>query len=219
MNTIKAIIFDLDGTLLDTLDDLADCMNRVLIRNQFPTHPVARYRYFVGDGIEKLISRTLPQDTQDKDLITKLVKEMMEEYGNHWQDRTRPYDGIEDMLSSLTERGLSLNILSNKPDAMTRLVVATFFPSHQFDYVAGAREDIPKKPDPAGAIAIAAKLRLTGKEILYLGDTATDMKTAVNAGMNALGALWGFRTAEELKANGACALLAEPGEILHFIQD
>lgn len=219
MSKTKAIIFDLDGTLLDTLSDLADSMNRVLVRNGFPAHPVDHYRYFVGDGVEILISRVLPRKSQDNELIRKLVAEMMEEYGRNWRDKTKPYDGIENMLTSVAERGLRLNILSNKPDAMTRLVVATFFPGHRFEHVAGAKENFPKKPDPAAALAIANNLGVSGQEILYLGDTATDMKTAVNAGMHALGALWGFRTADELIGNGARELLAEPSEILRYIRD
>lgn len=219
MNRTRAIIFDLDGTLLDTLDDLADSMNRVLARNGFAGHPVEKYRYFVGDGIENLVRRALPEKSCDNKLITGLVGEMREEYASHWQDKSRPYDGICDLLTALARRNISMNILSNKADAMTQIVVATFFPKYNFDIVAGAKEDIPIKPDPAGALAIADTLGLPGKDILYLGDTATDMKTAVSAGMTPLGALWGFRTADELKENGAQALLSRPEEVLRHIRD
>ncbi|MFZ5760414.1 MAG: HAD family hydrolase [Thermodesulfobacteriota bacterium] len=214
MKSIKAIIFDLDGTLLDTLEDLADSMNRVLGDNGFPQHQVDRYRYFVGDGIDLLISRALPDHARSPELTKRLVHEMTQVYGVHWRDKTRPYPGVDDMLVTLADRELSLNILSNKPDAMTQRIVAAFFPGHRFDHVVGARPDVPKKPDPAGALDIADKLGISGHHILYLGDTATDMQTAVSAGMLPLGALWGFRTTDELQRAGASALLARPEEII-----
>lgn len=215
--TIKAIIFDLDGTLLNTLDDLADSMNRVLLRLGFPAHPVDAYRYFVGEGMEILVRRALPAESRDKETVQRCVAEMKREYGAHWQDKTCLYPGIDDMLLALGARGISLNILSNKPDALTRLTVAAFLSAHTFDQVAGAREEYPRKPHPAGALHIAETLRLSCDQFLYLGDTNTDMQTANNSGMFALGALWGFRTEAELRESGARALLAHPLEILRHL--
>jgi phosphoglycolate phosphatase len=215
--TIKAIIFDLDGTLLNTLDDLADSMNRVLLRLGFPAHPVDAYRYFVGEGMEILARRALPAEGRDEETVQRCVAEMKSDYGAHWQDKTCPYPGIDDMLRALSARGISLNILSNKPDALTQVTVAAFFSAHTFDQVAGAREEYPRKPHPAGALHIAGSLRLACDQFLYLGDTNTDMQTANNSGMFALGALWGFRTEAELRESGARALLAHPLEILRHL--
>ncbi|RJX24839.1 MAG: HAD family hydrolase [Desulfurivibrio sp.] len=215
--TVKAIIFDLDGTLLNTLDDLADSMNRVLMRLGFPTHPTAAYKYFVGDGIEKLASRVLPEAQRNTVTVKICVEEMQQEYGEHWRDKTCPYAGINDMLQALTKRGISLNILSNKPDALTQLTVASFFPSYVFANVAGAKKNTPKKPDPTSALHIVKSLVLSADQFLYLGDTSTDMETAKNAGILALGALWGFRTASELQASGAQDLLEHPLDILQHI--
>ncbi|MCK9295386.1 MAG: HAD family hydrolase [Desulfobulbaceae bacterium] len=215
--TVKAIIFDLDGTLLNTLEDLADSMNRVLVRMGFPTHPAAAYKYFVGDGIEILASRVLPDAQQNKQTIQRCVEEMKREYGAHWRDKTCPYNGVNDMLHALTERNLRLNILSNKPDALTQLTVSAFFPSYSFDIVTGAKKEIPKKPDPTSALHIVKALNLSRDQFLYLGDTNTDMETARNAGIFSLGALWGFRTASELRTSGAQALLEQPLDILQHI--
>lgn len=215
--TVKAIIFDLDGTLLNTLEDLADSMNRVLERMGFPTHPTDAYKYFVGDGIEILARRVLPETQQNTQTVNSCVEEMKREYGAHWRDKTCPYKGVNDMLNVLAERNISLNILSNKPDALTQLTVSAFFPSCSFDIVAGAKKEIPKKPDPTSALHIIKALNLPNNQFLYLGDTNTDMETAKKAGIFAIGALWGFRTAAELRASGAQALLEQPLDILQHI--
>jgi len=215
--TVKAIIFDLDGTLLNTLEDLADSMNRVLMRMGFPAHPVDAYKYFVGDGIEKLATRVLPETHQNNETVTSCVEKMKREYGTNWCNKTCPYKGINDMLDALTERRISLNILSNKPDDFTQLTVSAFFSGYTFDIVAGAKKETPKKPDPSGALHIIKALNIPSDQFLYLGDTKTDMETAKNAGILALGALWGFRTAAELRASGAQALLGHPLDILQHI--
>ncbi len=215
--TIKAIIFDLDGTLLNTLDDLADSMNRVLNRMNLPAHDTEKYKYFVGDGIEKLAVRVLPPSHQSREMVEKCVIEMKSEYSMHWRDRTHPYPGIHAMLQALKNRAISLNVLSNKPDALTQIAVSSFFPEFSFDHVAGAKKEIPKKPDPTGALNIIKSLDLTSDNFLYLGDTCTDMKTAVDAGIFAVGALWGFRPESELRESGAQALLERPLDILDYI--
>jgi phosphoglycolate phosphatase len=216
---IKAIIFDLDGTLLNTLDDLADSMNRVLLRLGFPAHPVDAYRCYVGEGMEKLARRALPEQARDAETVQRCVAAMQREYGAHWRDKTCLYPGIDDMLRALSGRGLSLNILSNKPEELTRLTVAAFLSAYSFDRVAGATEEYPRKPHPAGALRIAGSLGLSCDRFLYVGDTNTDMQTATGSGMFALGALWGFRTAAELKESGAQALLEHPLEILQYLGD
>ena len=213
----QAVLFDLDGTLLDTLEDLAVSMNAVLARHGLPQHDLASYQYHVGDGVENLVRRTLPADRRTSAFIAPCVAEMRAEYSRRWKDKTRPYPGIPELLDALVARSVRLAVLSNKPDEMTRLTVSTLLPRWRFDAVRGERAGIPRKPDPAAALDIAAELGLPAGAFLYLGDTNTDMQTAVAAGMFAVGALWGFRPAEELRASGAQALLAQPLELLKFL--
>jgi phosphoglycolate phosphatase len=217
MSSIQAIIFDLDGTLLNTLDDLADSTNRVLNQYGYPTHPTEAYKYFVGDGIDKLAFRVLPPEKRDEKNVSSCVKALRDHYGRHWKDQTRLYDGIEDMLSELSRLGIKLAILSNKPHNLTEITVSHYFANWNFAEVAGAIDDIPKKPDPAGAIRIIDKMKIAAENFLYLGDTSTDMKTATGAGVFAIGALWGFRTESELLKSGARAVISNPAEIFNHI--
>lgn len=212
----QCVLFDLDGTLLDSLADLAHSMNAVLGRFGLPRHPVEAYRYFVGDGMDTLARRVLPPDRLDDPTLQRTVAAMREEYAGRWAEQTRPYAGVAELLDGLTGLGVGMAILSNKPDDFTRKVVATLLGPWQFRVVRGVRPDGIKKPDPAGALAIAKELGLAPADFLYLGDTNTDMLTANRAGMFAVGALWGFRTAEELKKNGARAMIARPQELLDF---
>ena len=213
----KAIIFDLDGTLLDTLEDLADSMNAALARLGAPQHPAPAYKHFVGDGVIELCRRTLPPDRRDEPAIKQAVQLMREEYGRRWADKTRPYDGIPELLGALTARGFTMTVLSNKPTDFTRLCVQKFLGRWQFAAVQGLDETVKKKPDPSGALAVAHQLGIPPADFLYLGDTNTDMKTAVASGMYPVGALWGFREANELTANGAKVLVAKPAEVLRLL--
>ncbi len=214
---VKAVLFDLDGTLLDTLTDLADSMNAVLARLGHPTHPRDAYRYFVGDGLEILAKRVLPEADCHQPMIQRCAEEMRTEYQRRWADKTQPYEGIAELLDSLSDRGLRLTILSNKPDDSTKLMVNHFLPDWQWSQVRGARPQTPKKPDPSGALAIAGQLNLAPQQFLYLGDTNTDMQTATAAGMYPVGALWGFRTRTELEESGAKAILHHPLDLLKLI--
>lgn len=209
----RAVLFDLDGTLLDTLDDLADSMNAALSRLSCPTHEVSAYRYFVGAGMDALARRALPEDRRDAETVARCMTYMEEEYGRRWEDKTRPYDGVPELLAELTARKITTAILSNKPDKFTKKCTARFFPQQQFAEVRGTRPDVPKKPAPDAALELAARLEISPEEFLYLGDSDIDMQTATAAGMYPLGALWGFRTAEELKANGARQLLGKPSAL------
>ena len=214
----KAIIFDLDGTLLDTLVDLADAGNKVLANAGLPVHTTDSYRYFVGDGLITLIQRILPEDMRSTEKVRQMAESFREVYATNWNAKTKPYEGIEEMLSGLKSKDLPMNILSNKPDDFTKVCVREFFGSDTFVHVLGNRDGVPKKPDPAGALEIANLLSLSPAEILYLGDTATDMQTAVAADMLAVGALWGFRPARELEENGAKHLVTHPVEVLELIR-
>ena len=210
----KAIIFDLDGTLLNTLEDLADSMNAVLKAHGFPEHEVSAYQYFIGNGIEKLVQRALPESDCDETTLKRAVEEVKAAYSAGWNKKTRPYDGIPELLNRCQDLGLQMTILSNKPDEATQAVVSHFFDQRYFKVVWGARTAVPKKPDPSAALEISHQLKIPSPDFLYLGDTGVDMQTAVSAGMYAAGALWGFREAEELLSSGARILVRHPTDLL-----
>ncbi len=213
----KAVIFDLDGTLLDTLEDIADAANSMLLKKGFPIHSVDDYRYFVGDGIHILMTRVLPEEERDADTIGECVKSFRDEYSHNWNAKSRHYKGIPEMLDEMTERGLKLAVLSNKPDDFAKKCVSELFRKWHFEVVLGYHSQIPPKPDPGGAIQIAEQMDVPPEQILYLGDTDIDMKTAVAAGMFPVGALWGFRSLEELKNNGAKEVIDRPQDILGLL--
>lgn len=215
--SFKAIIFDLDGTLIDSLEDLCNAANRVLKKNNFPTHKMEKYRYFVGEGVVALITRALPDEIKNEDIINSCVGEFREEYRKSWNIKTKPYEGIAEMLDLITLRGLKMAVLSNKPDYFTKKCVAAFLPNWKFDRIIGQRDDVPKKPDPAGAKEIAEYLAVSPSEIIYVGDTPIDMETAIAAGMLPVGVLWGFRPEDELKKSGAHIVIQKPEEIIEVI--
>ena len=213
----QAVLFDLDGTLLDTLTDIANAVNDVLTRFGFQTHPTDAYRYFVGDGEHDLIKRILPQNHLDEKTINGWIKAIQQEYGKRWAENTKPYPGIKELLYELERLNLSKAILSNKLDDFTKLMVKKLLPEFSFNVVRGATPSMPNKPNPASAIQIADELQIPPEQFIYLGDTNTDMQTANSAGMYAAGALWGFRDADELLANGAKVLVKTPQEVLKLI--
>lgn len=213
----KAVLFDLDGTLLDTLEDLADSMNAALASLDFPVHPIDAYRFFVGDGMDKLVQRVLPAAMRDDATHSRLKTAMEEEYGRRWNAKSRPYPGVPELLSGLQQRRLPMVVLSNKPEPFTLQAVAELLPQWNFSIVRGARPNVPTKPDPTAAVEIATALDIPPAAFLYLGDTNTDMQTARAAGMYALGAAWGFRPGEELVESGAQHLLQRPGELLDLL--
>ncbi len=213
----RAVIFDLDGTLLDTLQDISDSMNAVLGRLELPAHLPEAYRRFVGDGVERLVWRALPKEKRDEEMVRHGVALLSEEYGRRWDATTRPYPGIPGLLDSLATRGMPLAVLSNKPDHFTRLSVSRLLPSWRFHPVLGARPGVPKKPDPAAALEISSTLGVSPELILYLGDSGVDMRTATAAGMCAVGATWGFRPAAELREHGARTLIEIPSDLLALL--
>jgi len=213
----QAIVFDLDGTLLNTLDDLADANNEALTEMSFPTHPVESYKHHIGNGVRLLLERTLPEGARDDATVEKGVAMMKQAYSKCWDNKTRPYDGIPEMLDELTSRGVRMAILSNKPHAYTEMVVDKLLADWEFERVWGVSDSVPPKPDPAGVSRLVEALGAPTENLLYLGDTATDMETAVGAGIFAVGVLWGFRTADELTQNGADVLLGAPSELFDVI--
>ena len=213
----RGLMFDLDGTLLDTLADLADSMNEALSGLGCPPHPREAYRRFVGDGVEVLVARALPPEARDPATIERGRRAMLEVYGRRWKTKTRPYPEVEALLDGLFDHGLAVTIFSNKPDAFTRLTVEAFLGRFPFHAVRGVGPGTPKKPDPAGALAIAEDLGIPPEGWIYCGDTNTDMRTALAAGMHPLGVLWGFRGADELLRAGAAALVETPLAILDHL--
>jgi phosphoglycolate phosphatase len=215
MNYYRAVMFDLDGTLADTLADLANATNIALTSLGCPTHPIQAYRHMVGDGAHTLLKRTLPADKQV--LAPEGLRLMRQHYSEHCFDLTRLYAGIPELILDLRQRGLKLAVLSNKPDDFTRQMVNRYFPERPFDMVRGQLPDVPLKPDPTGALQIAGALSVPAPQWLYLGDTNTDMRTATAAGMFPVGVLWGFRDRTELEQAGARALISQPHELLPLL--
>ena len=213
----KAVIFDLDGTLLDTLEDIVDSTNSMLSQFGFPHHDLQTYKYFVGEGIEKLVRRALPKEKNEENFIAHCVTLMREEYSRRWANKTRPYLKIPELLDTLTSRGIKMAILSNKPDDFTKEMVAKFFPEWKFTIVQGEKLSVPKKPDPTAALSIAKKLKISPHKFLFLGDSEIDMKTAQAAKMYPVGVLWGFRTAEELISSGAKRLIQNPWDLIALL--
>jgi len=217
LNTYRLAIFDLDGTLLDSLDDLANSANQMLEEEGFPTHEVNLFRHFVGDGARTLVERILPEEARRPDVIDRCLLRYGAIYGRRWDEQSRAYDDIPELLEALAARGIGLAVLSNKPQAATSRCVARFFGDREWIQVIGQRDGRPKKPDPAGIFDILAATGVRQEETVYLGDTDTDMKAAVAAGVFPVGVLWGFRGREELETHGARALLRGPLDLLKLL--
>lgn len=213
-SNMKAVIFDLDGTLLDTLEDIADAVNAGLAANGFPPHSKETYRTFIGKGADNLVFRALPKEARDEATVKRCLAGFHEVYSRNWNKKTRPYPGIAQLLDALISRGIKLAVLSNKPQRFTSLCVTEQLSRWTFEAVLGASETLPLKPDPAGALEIARRLTIAPKDFIYIGDSAIDIKTARAAGMFAVGALWGFRGREELEQAGAQALIERPEQLL-----
>ncbi|GET25158.1 HAD family hydrolase [Prolixibacter sp. NT017] len=215
--SFKGIIFDLDGTLLDTIEDIADSMNRVLSENNLPTHDNEAYRLFVGSGIRNLVREALPESQRDEATIRAYFETMYSLYKKNCVNKTRPYDGVTDLLDELSARDLKLAILSNKADEMTQQTARTLLPEEYFTIIAGLTDESLKKPNPQKALQMSKEMGIDPKEMIYVGDTDVDMQTANNAGMYAVGVLWGFRGEEELRANGAKKTVAHPSELMTLL--
>lgn len=213
----ELVIFDMDGTLLDTLQDLADCTNYLLKQHNYPEHPLDAYRYFVGNGIRKLIERAIPETERTSEKIDALFAEFMPYYEIHKADKTRPYPGIMELLKTLQERGIKLAIASNKAQEAMLPLTDFYFPGISFEAVLGNRVGIPPKPDPTIVEDILKMTNTAKANTLYVGDTAVDMQTASAAGLTKIGVLWGFRTLEELQQANADFIIKEPLEIVSLL--
>lgn len=214
---MKAVIFDLDGTLVDSIESIAYCANKAIATLGFDPIEKERYKYFVGDGAKELLRRTLQAVGAEEELyydkVRKAYKEIFEQDCNYL---VKPYDGIQEVLKELKSRGIRLAVLSNKPHARTLDVVAEFFEEGTFEVVQGETREVERKPSPAGVFAIAKKMQLSLEDFCYVGDTNTDMKTGKAAGVFTIGVLWGFRDRQELEENHADAIIEVPEELIAF---
>ena len=200
----KTVLFDLDGTLLNTIDDLADSANRVCAAHGWPQYETAQYRYFVGNGIPKLVERFSPASCRSPEQLAATLAEFDKVYGAHMHDKTAPYPGMPALLARLKAAGVRMAVFSNKADEFARAVVARYFDADLFEVVRGALPDVPTKPAPEGTRALMAHLGVEADgSVLYVGDSNVDVETAHNAGLPCCGVLWGFRTREELTEAGA----------------
>jgi phosphoglycolate phosphatase len=213
----KAVLFDLDGTLINSLQDIADAMNRVLSARGFPTRTYDEYRSFIGKGLRNLTERVLPEDSRDELIVRLVHHDLMVDYGTNFVQKTVLYRGIPELLDTLTEQGLKLAILSNKADEITQKIVGELMHRWTFGCILGTGGDIPRKPDTTGALLCCRKLKVKPNEILYLGDSGIDMQTAIASGMFPVGVTWGFRSKEELLVNGARYLIDSPEQLLELL--
>lgn len=216
---MRLIVFDLDGTLLNSLEDLADSANWVLEQHGFPTHPVDAYRYFVGDGVRKLIERILPQEERTEARIEQCRQEFVAYYKVHMEDKTSVYEGITELLVELKNRGLKIAVATNKVHIAVKPLMEKYFPEIRFDSMIGQREGVPVKPAPQIMFDILREIGCEPSEALHVGDTATDMQLAHNAGVTPVGVLWGYRPLEELQEAGAKFIIEKPEELLRLVHE
>jgi phosphoglycolate phosphatase len=212
---LRAALFDLDGTLLDSLHDIGAAMNHALATHGLPVHPLADYRRFVGEGVRVLVSRAVPQDRED--CHAPVMASYKAFYAEHLLDHTRPFPGVHEVLARLQGEGVKLAVLSNKPDAATRRLVEALLPDVRFGAVYGERAGVPRKPDPTAALGIAAELGVEPGDCAFIGDTAVDMDTARACGMYGVGVTWGFRDVAELQSHGARVLARTADELLQAL--
>ena len=212
----KTVIFDLDGTLLDSIEDIASSMNKVLESLQLPTHKIEDYKHFVGGGVDILVENAL--SNQSKEIKYEVIKRFKIEYDGKLHSKTLPYDGIYELLDELKKLDINLAVLSNKPHEFTVSYVNHFFKDYDFKEIHGQKKDVPKKPDPKAALDIVKCLDSSCENTYFIGDTKIDMQTAKSANMTAIGVLWGFRDEKELRDFGADFIVSNPLEILKIIK-
>lgn len=211
------VLFDLDGTLLNTIQDLADAGNRLCAARGWPTHTADQFRYLVGNGIPKLIERLTPENLRTPEVLDAAYRDFDADYHDHMFDKTAPYPGMPELLARLHARGVRMAVFSNKDDALAKDVVAHYFDSSLFVQVRGAFADVPKKPAPEGTLALMAQVGADPASTLYVGDSNVDVATAKNAGLPCCGVLWGFRTREELTEAGADYLAADTADLARVV--
>ncbi len=210
-------IFDLDGTLLNTIEDLGRAANYALEVNGYPTHSIASYPFFVGNGVRRLIERVLPEDQRTAETVDHLLIDFKAYYNEHNTDFSVPYDGIYDLLKALNDKGVAIAVASNKYQQATEKLINHYFPDITFVAVEGQKENVPVKPDPSIVFGILAKAKTPKAETIYIGDSGVDMETARRACVDSVGVIWGFRPEKELVENHADNIVRKPSEILPLI--
>ena len=210
------VIFDLDGTLLDTLADLADSCNHICASHGWPTHDYAAYCYFIGNGAAKLVERAIPECVRGTELGQQALNEFLVHYEQHKADKTCPYAGMPELVDTLKCRGVNIAVLTNKPDAAAGPVMEQYYPG-VFDLVQGGMPGVPLKPDPAPVHKLLERMGADKTNTLFVGDSNVDIQTAKNSGLSGCGVLWGFRSRQELEGEGADYIAATPDELLNII--
>ncbi len=218
MSKIKAVLFDLDGTLVNTITDLAGSANYALKAHGFEPHEENEYKYFVGNGIAKMIERALPDTARDEKTLSAVLATFVEHYGDHSMDTTAPYDGIIALLDAVRARNIKTAVVTNKIDSAAKAIVHDFF-GDRFDAVIGQTDGVPVKPDKAMPVKAMAMLGVTPDDCVFIGDSCVDVQTGVNCGAYPVGVLWGFREKNELVSNGAATVISKPDELLQVISD
>ncbi len=213
---MKSLIFDLDGTLINSLLDIAISMNKVLEKHNYPSHEIEKYNYFVGDGALVLVKNAMPYNSTEEE-IQNALKSFIEIYEQNTHNNTFAYEGIYEMLQKIEELNIKKAVLSNKPHKFTLKYMENLFNNFNFQEIHGQKIDVPKKPDPTMAIQIATKLNTNIEDMIFIGDTATDIKTAKNANMKSIGVSWGFRPIEELIDAGADFIAQKPMDIVKYV--
>ena len=212
----EAIIFDLDGTLLNSLEDIADTANEVLEHFGFAIYPVEMYIRFVGNGLRKLIERIMPENSDEATLLQGIT-EFKKRYERNWRNKTVPYPFIMETLHTLMQKDISIAILSNKPDIFTKECTQFFFPEIKINPVMGQVDAVAPKPSAEGALLISQILKIAPDKCIFVGDSDIDIQTGIAAGMKTVGVAWGFRGEQELRNAGADIVINQPQELLHYV--
>ncbi len=213
----KLVIFDLDGTLLNTIEDLGNAANYALSQNGYPTHSLASYPFFVGNGVRNLIRKALPDDMRTDSIIESSLKDFKEYYNEHNTDCTKPYDGIEELLRNLQDNGVKIAVASNKYQQATEKIIAHYFGDIDFVAVYGQREGVNVKPDPSVVFSILSDAKVPKSEVLYVGDSGVDMETARRACVDSVGVTWGFRSEKELNEYHADMIVNKASDIFDIV--
>jgi len=215
----KLVIFDLDGTLLNTIEDLGQAANYALERNGYATHSMASYPYFVGNGVRRLMTRVLPEDARDDENVDRVLGDFIEYYDEHCIDFTKPYNGMPELLQDLRDMGVAMAVASNKYQKAVSKIIPHYFPDIDFVAIEGQKEGVNVKPDPSIVFSILAKTKMAKADCLYVGDSGVDMETARRACIDSVGVTWGFRSKKELVEYHADVIVNNPVDILGIVEN